>query len=164
MKNDIQIMGFKANISDLDEFMTKIDVIGQECTIQLLNANGIAGKVHIIHATKHAIIAFERNENIAKDLGLEICVRASGQRQISKALDILGIKEGLMKICAVAVGCNKIVLAELENIIGKKDNTILKPDYETLKELYKISDLELETLGSISNIMIEKTTSIILFT
>ncbi len=59
-----------------------------------MDADGIAGSEHAVHATIHAIKAFSRKENIAKDMGLEICVRTSGQRQISQALKMLGIKNG----------------------------------------------------------------------
>ena len=82
----IQIAGFKHKVDNFKELMEKINQLSDECTIQLLNAEGIAGYEHLLHATVHAINAFKRNENIAKDLGLEICVRASAQRQISKEM------------------------------------------------------------------------------
>ncbi|MGZ7160461.1 MAG: KEOPS complex subunit Cgi121, partial [Methanobacterium sp.] len=146
------------------DLMKKINQISNNCKIQLLNADGIAGYEHILHATLHAIKAFERNENIANDLGIEICVRASAQRQISKALQILGIKKDEMNICAVAVDCNTDILNELEDILDKRDDEVLNPDQKTLKKIYDISDEELENSGSIENIMIEKTSLLILET
>ena len=70
---NIQISGFKPNITNFTELMDNINEISKNCTIQLLNADGIAGYEHILHATIHAIKAFEREDNIANDLGLEIC-------------------------------------------------------------------------------------------
>lgn len=160
----IQISGFKSNITDFTDLMNNINELSQKCTIQLLNADGIAGYEHILHATIHAIKAFERDENIANDLGLEICVRASAQRQISKALNILGIKEGEMNICAVTVGCTENIMDLLKTILGNKDDEVLKPDEIILKKTYNISDLEIETMGSISNVMIERTTLLIIET
>ena len=58
-----------------------------------MDADGIAGREHATHATIHAIKAFSRKENISKDIGLEICVRASGQRQISRAINMTGYKK-----------------------------------------------------------------------
>ncbi|MGZ7117644.1 MAG: KEOPS complex subunit Cgi121, partial [Methanobacterium sp.] len=106
----------------------------------------------------------ERNENIANDLGIEICVRASAQRQISKALQILGIKKGEMNICAVAVDCSSNILDELEIILDKRNDEVLDPDQKTLKKIYDISDDELETAGNIENVMIERTSLLILET
>jgi len=163
-KHDIQIACFKSNVDNFKELIDKISEISKNCMVQLLNADRIAGHEHVLHATIHAVKAFERGENIAKDLGLEICVRASAQRQISKALSILGIKEGKMNICAVAVDCSENIMDELEIILGKQDESILKVDETLLKKIYNISDREIETAGSISSVMIEKTTLLILET
>ncbi len=164
MEYNIQIAGFKSNIYDFKKLMSNINKISKNCTVQLLNADGIAGREHILHAAVHAVKAFERNENIAKDLGLEICVRASAQRQISKALSILGIKEGEMNICTVAVDCSENVMDELGTILDKKDDSVLNPDENILKDIYDISEGEIKTAGGISNVMIEKTTLLILET
>ena len=164
MEYNIQIAGFKSNINDFGNLMNNINKISKNCTIQLLNADGIAGREHILHAAVHAIKAFERNENIAKDLGLEICVRASAQRQISKALSILGIREGKMNICAVAVDCSENIMDELGDILNKNDDTVLDPDETLLKDIYGISEGEIKTASGISNVMIERTTLLILET
>ena len=164
MEYNIQIAGFKSNINDFGNLMSNINKISKNCTIQLLNADGIAGREHILHAAVHAIKAFERNENIAKDLGLEICVRASAQRQISKALSILGIREGEMNICAVAVDCSENIMDELGDILNKNDDTVLDPDETLLKDIYGISEGEIKTASGISNVMIERTTLLILET
>lgn len=154
---NVQIAGFKSNIEDFRELIQKIDQISNGCTIQLLNADGIAGKEHVFHATVHAIKSFERNENIAKDLGLEICVRTSAQRQISKALDILGLKKGKMKICVVSINCSDDTLCKLDKIIGEKDESVLNPDVNVLKKNYEISDMEIEVSGGISYLLMERT-------
>lgn len=159
---NIQIAGFRHDIKDFRGLINKTNEISKECTLQLLNAEGIAGYEHILHAAVHAIKAFERGENIAKDLGLEICLRASAQRQISKALDILGINEGTMNICAVAVDCSEDIMDKLEHLLDKKDNSVLDSNENTLKEIYNISDEELKTAGNIENVMIERTSLLIL--
>ncbi|MGF7118712.1 KEOPS complex subunit Cgi121 [Methanobacterium oryzae] len=159
---NIQITGFTHNIKDFRGLINKTNEISKDCTLQLLNADGIAGYEHILHATVHAIKAFERGENIAKDLGLEICLRASAQRQISKALDILGINEGEMNICAVAVDCREDIIIKLESLLDKRGNNILESNEKILKKIYDISDEELKTSGNIENVMIERTSLLIL--
>ena len=164
MNSNIQIAGFKHNVTNFIDLMDKIKLINQDCTVQLLNADGIAGNEHIIHATIHAIKAFERNENIANDLGIEICVRASAQRQISKSLKILGIKEGKMNICVVAVGCNENIMDKLESLLDTRADEVLDSYDKDLKKTYNISNEELKTAGSIENVMIERTSLLILET
>lgn len=166
MENNIQILGFSSIVNNIQELMEKINNIivkdSENCIIQLLNADGIANRKHIYHATIHALNAFKRDDNIANDLGLEICVRASAQRQISKALNILGLKKGVNNICVVAVDCNEDLADELEKILGKRNDKVLKADKTLLKEIYNISDQEIETSGGITNIMIERTSLLIL--
>lgn len=164
MEYNIQIAGFRSNIEDFGKLMSDINKMSKNCTVQLLNADGIAGREHIIHAAVHAVKAFERNENIAKDLGLEICLRASAQRQISKALSILGLKEGEMNICAVVVDGSENIMEELETVLDKRDDSILNPDEALLEGIYNISEGEIKTAGGISSLMIEKTTLLILET
>jgi KEOPS complex subunit Cgi121 len=165
MEHKIQIMGFYSTINNVTELINKINALnGDSCTIQLLNADGIAGEEHILHATHQAKMAFNRKENIANDLGLEICVRASGQRQISNAIKILGLKEGLNNICVVIVGCNVDTMDKVGSLFDKRGDDLLNPDEKTLKKIYEISDKEMKSVGSIEKVMIERTTLLILET
>lgn len=161
---NIQIAGFKYNVSDLKELMDKINLISSDCTLQLLNADAVGGYEHVLHSTIHAIKAFKRKQNIANDLGIEICVRASAQRQISKALNIVGIKEGKMNICTVAVNCREDVMERIEDILNFRDDSILKPNEKSLKKIYNITDKEIEICEGIEKVMIERTTLLILET
>jgi len=153
---NIQIGGFKTNITDFRQVMDDLRKF-DNCMIQLMDADGVAGIEHITHATIHAINAFSRKQNIANDLGLEICVRTSGQRQISQALKMLGIKNGNINICVIAVDCNNNIMDRLTDILGKRDDKVLEPCDDILKNIYKISDIEVETVGNITNLLIERT-------
>jgi len=161
---NIQVAGYKSNINDFKQLMYDLNKFNPECTIQLMNAEGIAGKKHVIHATIHAIKSFSRKENISNDLGLEICVRTSGQRQISQALKMLGIKNGDMKVCAVAVDCEKNIMEKLEDVLGEREDIVLEAAADNLKELYGISNVEVETTGSVSKILMERTSLLIIET
>ena len=155
--HEIKITGFETEINDIKEIMGFIKDLTDknDCTVQLMRARGIAGEKHALQATAQAIKAFERNENTAKDLGLEICLRASAQRQISKALKILGINKGKNDLCVVAVDGGKSVQKKLENVLGPKQK-VLKPDIEVLQELYQISPLEIESAGDMERVMVER--------
>ncbi len=162
MNHKIQIAGFKAEINDINEIMGYIRDISSECNtgecvIQLLQARGIAGEKHILQATLQAIKAFERSNNTAKDLGLEICVRASAQRQISRALKILGIGKGKMNICMVAVDCDENIQNQVEKVLGRRHDEVLQADVGALQELYEISPQEIKSAGNIERVMVERT-------
>ncbi|MCK9152112.1 KEOPS complex subunit Cgi121 [Methanobacterium alcaliphilum] len=162
----IIIMGFKSEINNVKSTLNQVNSIlkdSSDCTIQLLNAKAVAGKEHILHATIHAILSFKRKNNIANDLGMEICVRTSAQRQISRAIKILGLKEGSMDICAVFVGCSNDMVSEV-NSIFKRDDSILDADESILKEIYNIKNEEIGLMGNVNYILMEKSTTLILDT
>ena len=77
---------YKPLLKDIDKIKDQCCDVG---VIQLLNAHAIGGRRHVLQGTIEAIKAFQRDENLANDLGIELCLRTSAQRQISKALDLL---------------------------------------------------------------------------
>lgn len=163
IEENIEIAGFKGDIDNIPGILKKVDSIKSNCCdgciIQLMDAKAIAGEKHLIHGIIHGILAFNRAENLANDLGIEICVRTSAQRQISKALDLLGLKEGEMDIVAVLINCPDYFVDELANIFTR-DDSVFTNDSSFLKEVYNISDEELAIMD-IEDILIDRTSALI---
>ena len=155
---NVQILGFKATINSLEETLNLINGIHKDDEIiQLFNADAIVSRNHILHGVNQAYLAFERGENLANDISVEIALRCSAQRQISKAFKILGLKEGNMNLCAVLVNCDDYA-SELSSIFAP-DDSVLDADTDELKKIYKISDEELENM-SIEEIIIDRITKL----
>ena len=153
---NLKIMGFRANIDSVGSTLKQMESIKKEGEIiQLLNADAVASRNHISHGVNQAMLAFERNENIANDLGVEIVLRCSAQRQISKAFKILGLSEGEMNLCAVLLNCEDHE-KELESVFTRDDG-VLAGDDDRLREIYKISDAEAENM-SVEDIIIDRIT------
>ena len=156
--DNIQIMGFKATINSVGETLDQIDGIKKDGEIiQLLNADAIAGRNHIVHAVNQSFLSFKRGENLAKDISVEIVVRCSAQRQISKAFNILGLKEGEMNLCAVLIDCDDYT-DELSSLFTF-DESVLVPNDEKLMQIYNIGDEETEKL-SVEEIVIDRITKL----
>ena len=156
--DNIQILGFRATIDSVEDTLNKINSIKDDDEIiQLLNADSVVSKNHVIHGVNQACQSFERGENLAKDLSVEIVLRCSAQRQISKAFKILGLKEGDMNLCAVLVD-SKDYAQELSSIFTRDDDVLL-PDNDKLVKIYKISDVELQNM-SIEEIIIDRITKL----
>lgn len=155
---NIKVLGFKSSIDSVGGTLDKIDSIKQDGEIiQLLNADAIASQNHIIHGVNQAFLAFERGENLAKDISVEIVLRCSAQRQISKAFKMLGLKEGDMNLCAVLINSNDYAdeLSEMFEL----DDGVLVADEEKLIEIYKISDAELSCM-SVEDVIIDRITKL----
>ena len=156
--NNVQILGFKAQIDSVGDTLDLIDSVKKdEEIIQLLNADSIASKNHVIHGVNQAILAFERGENLAKDLSVEIALRCSAQRQISKAFKILGLKEGSMNICAILINCDDYTM-ELSSVFDLDDG-VFDLNENHLMDIYKISEAEMENL-SVDEIIIDRITKL----
>lgn len=156
--DNLKILGFKARIDSVSETLDLIDSIKKEGEIiQLLNADSIAGCNHIVHGVNQAFLSFERGENLAKDISVEIVLRCSAQRQISKAFKILGLKEGEMNLCAVLVNCDDYT-DELSSIFIF-DNDVLLPNDEKLMKIYGIFDKEVKNI-SVEDLIIDRITKL----
>ncbi len=156
--DNLQILGFRTTIASVGDTLNKINGIKKDGEIiQLLNADAVAGTNHITHGVNQAVLAFERGENLAKDISVEIVLRCSAQRQISKAFDVLGLKEGEMNLCAVLINCGDYT-SELSSIFTL-DETVLDANEEKLKEIYKISDVETKNM-SVEDILIDRITKL----
>ena len=156
--DNIQILGFRANIDSVGDVLGKINSIKDDGEIiQLLNADSVVSKNHIIHGVNQAFLAFERGENLANDLSVEIVLRCSAQRQISKAFKILGLREGEMNLCAVLID-SKDYTKEL-SLLFTRDDDVLIPNEDKLIEMYKISDEELQNM-SVEEIIVDRITKL----
>lgn len=156
---NIKILGFTATIDSVSETLDKINSIKEDGEIiQFLNADAVVSRNHIIHGVNQAFLAFRRHQNLANDISVEIVLRCSAQRQISRAFDILGLREGEMNLCAVLINSKDYtdVLSQMFTL----DDNVLSPDLEKLAEIYNISDEELKIM-SVEDIIIDKITKLI---
>lgn len=158
---DIKILGFRGNIDSVTQTLDKINSLknNNDEIIQLLNADAIAGLMHVKHGVNQAYLAFSRGENLANDLSVEICLRCSAQRQISRAFEILGLKEGKMNLCAILINCSNEYVDEL-SLMFDRDDDVLIADESKLMEIYDISKEELANMH-IEDIIIDKITKLI---
>ncbi|WP_407415028.1 KEOPS complex subunit Cgi121 [Methanobrevibacter sp.] len=156
---NLRILGLKGKIDSVSDTLNQINSIKKDSEIiQLLNADAVAGRRHIEHGVNQAFLAFERGENLANDLSVEICLRCSAQRQISKAFDLLGLKEGPMNLCAILIDCEDYT-SQMSSLFDL-DESVLTPDADILKEIYGISDDELEIMD-VEDILIDRISKLI---
>lgn len=119
--------------------------------IQVLNVRKIAGFKHILISVLTALEAFNHKLNITKNLSMEVLVRASTQRQISEALMVLGIKEGICDVAFVAIDKERKKIEEVFNVLTKcydnhLDESLLEEDRsDQIMEICGISEEDVKT-------------------
>ncbi len=115
--------------------------------IQLVDSRLVASLGHIEFAASQAEKAFERNENISNDPLIEVLLRMSGQRQISKALEMFGLKDSKEVVLISKQDPESFLKANG----WKRDESILDMDedrFERIKERFHIDELELEVASN----------------
>lgn len=126
----------------------------QDLTVQVFDADSVAGWQHVYYAIVNAINAFHTKTNITRDLSMEILLYVSGQDQISKALQLAGISDATKRICLV-------ILARSENEaitfqeqfqkrfeLSRKDSALEVEDEGKLRhlmELFSVNEKEMES-------------------
>jgi tRNA threonylcarbamoyladenosine modification (KEOPS) complex Cgi121 subunit len=150
----VAITGLRnAEIEDVNEFFDLVRKKVASVEIQIFDANLIAGWDHLYFAALNALKAFEGKLNISNTLAMETLLYASAQRQIDKAIGLLGIKPESSQIAVLAIAKTpKEVDSALETISkmvsGDCDDSILEltgEKMEKIRRLFKVSDLELES-------------------
>jgi KEOPS complex subunit Cgi121 len=74
---------------------------------------------------------------------------------------MLGITSGNINVCAVAIDCDDNIMQTLTNMLGERDDAVLEPEENKLKKLYNITEIEADTAGNVSNLLIERTALLI---
>lgn len=149
---NVDVLGYTGVINSVGDVLDGVNFEGS--IVQLLDARGIAGRKHILHAINQSILAFKRGTNFANDLGVEICLRASSQRQISRAFDLLGLKEGSMDLCAVVINGSSEVFDYLDSNFTRDDDVLL-PVLDDLVNFFDLNPLEVSSYP-VEDIIIDK--------
>ena len=156
---DVEVLGFTGYIDSVGGLLEDISNISGDSIVQLLDARGIVSKAHVFHAVNQAILAFNRGDNFANDLGVEICLRCSAQRQISKAFNLLGLKEGHMDLCVVIVDGNADIHDYLNSSFARDDDVLLTTNNDLIK-IFEINPEELKSY-TYEDIIIDKISKLV---
>ena len=134
-------------IKDIEIFLVKIKEIkkGKDTIILALDADKLAGKVHLLFAIEKAMKSFKTGRNIANDPGKEIMLYAAGTRQINRAMNI-GVHNGNNNIALVAIG-DDVDLSLFEEITRKHVLQYEGSKNRVLMEIFNITEEEIKAVG-----------------
>ncbi|HDQ05420.1 MAG TPA: hypothetical protein ENN36_01695 [Candidatus Bathyarchaeota archaeon] len=149
---NITIVGFRnVQIEDINAFLehTRKE---NKAAVQFFDAKHVAGPQHLYFAALNALNAFEKNTNISNNLAVEALLYASAQRQIKKAVNMLGIKQDSSEVAALVITENRHKKSDYLRLVtklipGERDDSVLELTDKKLgniKKLFGISDLEFE--------------------
>ena len=151
---NITILGFRnVKIENINGFLEHFRKENMEAAVQFFDAKHVASPQHLYFAALNALNAFDKKTNISNNLTVEALLYASAQRQIKKAVEMLGIKPESSEVAALIITENRHKKTDYLRLVTKKipgerdDNVLELIDKKigTIKKLFEISDLEFET-------------------
>ena len=153
LNKNIVILGFSdVKLDDINAFLKQFRTQNNGAPIQLFDARYVAGKQHLYFAAINALDAFKKKTNISNNLEVEALLYASGQRQITKAVEMMGIKQDTTQLAALIMAEDNNKKSEYVQLVTKiipgkhSDNVLDLNDkkFECIKNLFEISELEFE--------------------
>jgi KEOPS complex subunit Cgi121 len=145
--------GFRnVKIKDINNFFGIVRRKAGDAHVQFFDTKLIAGWEHLYFAALNALNAFKNKTNISKGVAVETLLYASAQRQIEKAVELLGIKPDSSQAAVFIVAETKQRAASTLKVVsrlmmGERDDSVLEltnGKVKGIKELFGISDLEME--------------------
>ena len=149
----VLITGFReAEIKNLETFFDHIQERVKNSHVQFFDARLIAGSEHLYFAALNALRAFETGLNISRNPAIEALLYASGQHQIEKAIETLGITAdsseiGVLIMSETEMDAREFLMVVSDLLKGELCDDVLElteEKMEIIRKLFSISDLELE--------------------
>jgi len=151
LNKKIAIIGFSnVKLNNINTFIEQFKKENKDLQIQFFDARHVAGTQHLYFATLNALNAFKKQINISNNLEVEALLYASTQRQIQKAVKMLGIKQESTEIAALIIAEDvqkktRYLRLVSENVPGERDDRVLEltnKKIEKIKKMFNISDIE----------------------
>jgi KEOPS complex subunit Cgi121 len=149
----IAMIGFiNVKLENPDTFLEQFRKENKGAPIQFFDAKHVAGTHHLYFAALNALNAFEKNTNISNNIEVEALLYASGQRQIQKAVKMLGIRQDTSEVAALIITEDDNKKTDYINRVskivpGERDDTILEltdKKLQRIKKRFNISDIEFD--------------------
>ncbi|XES77186.1 MAG: KEOPS complex subunit Cgi121 [Candidatus Bathyarchaeia archaeon] len=154
----VAVGGFKgAKISDAKAFADSIrGCLPSGVEVQLFDADLVASWRHLYFAALNALMAFQNRCNLSKSLAVETALYASAQRQIKKALPLIGLKPACSHVAVLVVGDDADAVeagfsAVAAQIQAERDDAVLElsaAKIKRIREAFDVSDAELTAVSS----------------
>lgn len=99
-----QISAWRGRIGDVPALLKRLEAARAGAPVQLVRADRVYGTDHLRLAARLAARAIAEGRGRAADLPTETVLYAAGERQIGRALKLLGLEPGAQGVAALAWG------------------------------------------------------------
>ncbi len=156
MGDALVIFGVRTPISDPKAALEDLRAYARSTGgwAQILNPEAVLGRDHLSSAFEHARRAFEQGRNTTDSIEMEFLLYVSGERQISKALEVAGARARQPVVVAIASGGSAEDL--LARYSWERDDALLEATLARLRRA-GFSKEEIDSAGSnASDLILER--------
>lgn len=118
---------------------------------QFFNSKMIIDELHLLSGAQNAVNALKGDYMISRSLDVEVILYASAQRQIGRALDIMGVTDQLPIVGIVCIDEDekkvRNCLVDAAKEVGEEISPMFNPTSEkilALMEVFEITELEMK--------------------
>ncbi len=129
----VEVAGARVGEGRAVELLERAAEVAEEegVTIQLMDARLVCGREHAEVAVEKAVRAQESGRMTSRSLGTEILLYASGETQITQAIEKMGVRDETREVAVVLVG--DVDLTGLVSALGlTRDDVVLEATDEKL--------------------------------
>lgn len=152
-----------ATVDDLDAFLDRLNRITADhgVTVQAFDARYVVGRTHLERAVELADRAMAREENVARDRGMEILLYAAGRRQIDDALE-MGVSEGRSPVIVLVSDADGDGSAEADaaDAVGdllEPGATLDEVDADRVRAFFDVTESELDATDcDLADLVVER--------
>lgn len=138
----VGVIGGRAGVDDIEACLSELAKADEKnrTTSQLFNALRIAGKEHLVHAARLALIAHSAGRSFADSLNIELVCWVAAERQILRAFEKVGLCKGDRYLAILTLGGSRTQVKQA--IVDITHRLELKRDDDVLElSAQKVSDI-----------------------
>ncbi len=164
-KRVVGVVGGRATVENVDELLKGLKKVdGENETIsQVFDASCVADVEHLVHSARFALVAHATGRNFASSLNIELLCWAAAERQIARAFEKVGLREGSETMAILVLGASrprvkKALLDVCRELGVVREDSVLKLTREKtskLVEIFLISEEELK-IASVQKLVLER--------
>ena len=143
-----------ARITDPEKTLRELRSVNNAVQVQLVKAGLVAGPEHLRFAARNALHSFKGKNPRSKSLAVEYLLFVSCQRQISKAIKMIGVASSDRNVVLIGISESKDALRDLEtlssSVLGESDNSVVeigsKAKFSEIQKSYGVTAKEVEAV------------------
>jgi tRNA threonylcarbamoyladenosine modification (KEOPS) complex Cgi121 subunit len=113
------ISGFASRPKDLDAILNEVRKKHATISAQFVDLDKVPGSRYLFLATLNALRSFHSSQPISRTLAMEILLYVSGNRQISEAIQLVGMTSETKRIAVVLVGETAEEVSAVAELVGQ---------------------------------------------